>query len=294
MIFPQHTNPELLRADSLSVGFCSIALRHSPVEEAVSRIALAGFSTIELWHPHIKELSLEKLSQLADAWKEMGIGISVLSPYFTFTRGRDKWLESISLADRSVVAARVLQAGKIRTFIDIGPDGLPSQKAKPSDWRRACRALRTICAFDRSLEFVIETHDNTLADTVDSVLRLVEETAEPNLKINFQANTDFMKRGYIESLEELWPHVTHMHWQQMKPDGTPTYLEEQGCIDFQEIGTFLAGRKYRGTISVEYCWQNLESNRIASACEFIREIDAGARRDGFHPEHSSQVAGDRL
>jgi sugar phosphate isomerase/epimerase len=275
----QNTESDRTKAGRSAVGFCSIALRDSPVEEAISEIARSGFSVIELWYPHIKGLRVEELIQLADVWEKNEISVSVLAPYFTFTKGLDKWRESVLLAEDVVAAARAIRAEKIRTFIDIGPDGLPSGKAKPSDWKQACQALKTICAFDRSIEFVIETHDNTLADTLDSVLRLVDETAEPNLKINFQANTDFMGRGYLECLERLWPHISHMHWQQMKPDGTATYIEEPGCIDFMALGALLARRQYQGTISVEYCWPNLERRRIATAHEFIEAINSSKRND---------------
>ncbi|MFZ4681199.1 MAG: sugar phosphate isomerase/epimerase family protein [Terrimicrobiaceae bacterium] len=254
------------------IGFCSIALRSLPINDALERIAASGFDEIEIWYAHVQQKSAAELADLAARGRERGLTFTVLSPYFSFTRGPEKVRESLRTAEDALAVAGLLGIGKIRTFVDVGPDGLPSAGAQAGDWRAACEGLRALCAMDRTREFVVETHRNTLADSLPSVQRLLAEVDEPNLKLNFQANPDFLARGYIACLRELWPHVSHMHWQQILPDEHEGYIEDPGLIDFSELAGLLAEKNYGGTVSVEYCWPDADPTRIATANQFVREI----------------------
>ena len=82
---------------------------------------------------------------------------------------------------------------------------------------------------------VIETHENTLADTLPSIQRVFEEVQRPNLRLNYQGTEDFFERGYFECLETLYPLVSHMHWQQVPPGGVHDFIEESGIIDFPRL-----------------------------------------------------------
>lgn len=254
------------------VSCCSIALREKPVFEAVETIAAAGFSAVELLHSHFRDLNDEGLSALAARCKELQIEITVLSPYFTFTRGAEGVRGSLRTAEKVVRAAGILGVKKIRAFMDIGSDGLPSARAEEIHWQAACGGLRALCALDPSIAFVIETHENTLADTLPSIRRLLAGVPAPNLRLNFQANRDFLKRGYLESLRELLPLTTHFHWQQVDAAGHETYLEEPGVIPFAEVISQLRSANYAGTASVEYCWPDVPPDRLATAARFLASL----------------------
>lgn len=258
------------------IGFCSIALRKLPIEEAIDRIVAGGFREIEIWHAHVQEKTDEELARLAALRAERGLTFTVLSPYLTFTRGPERVFESLKTAEKVLSSAKILGIKKIRTFVDIGPDGLPSAKADESAWKAAISGLRELCAMDPAVEFVVETHKNTLADTLPSVKRLLEETGKPNLKLNFQANEDFLSRGLFSCLEELWTHVSHMHWQQIFPDDGEGYIEEAGLIDFTRLVRVLLERNYQGTASVEYCWLDADPARIGTAWQFLTRVGSNS------------------
>jgi len=261
------------------VLFCSIGLRHKPVTEAFEQIAAAGFRGVEIWWPHIEKLDAEQLRGVAGQCQKLGLAPTVIAPYFAFTRGEEWRQRSIETARAALKAAAILQVKKIRTFVDIGPDGMPSERATEADWAAACAGLRELCDLDPGSEFVVETHENTLADTLPTIQRLFKEVDRPNLRLNFQVNPDFLQRGYMKCLEILYPLVTHMHWDQLREDLSPTYIDEPGRVDFAQMIGWLVAKGYRGTASVECCWNPVDEKRIPSSARFLDTLmgELGAR-----------------
>jgi sugar phosphate isomerase/epimerase len=237
-----------------TISCCSIAFRDRPLHEALAEIARAGFAGVEIWHPHVAQMSGQELQDVAGAGARLGLKMTVLAPYFSFTRGQERRRESLRHAVEVLGTARTLGIGKIRTFVDCGDDGLSSREATAADWKDACDGLKELCALDPDIEFVVETHEATLADSLPSVRRLFHEVGAPNLRLNYQANSDFLERGFLACLQALFPFVSHMHWEQIKSGGGSTYLEESGLIDFAALISLLIERRYQGTASVEYCW----------------------------------------
>ena len=250
----------------------SIALRNDSASHALASIAEAGFRGVEFWYPHLQGKSASELSALAAEARERNLVVPVISPYLTFTQGAQKTLESLRTAEEIIKMAFHFGTTKIRTFVDIGSEGLPSHCASKQQWEEAVQGLRQLCDLDSKLKFVVETHENTLADTLPSVRRLMEEVARPNFKLNYQPNRDFISRGFLACLEALWPMVDHMHWQQHRADGSATYLEEEGLLDFKKLLSVLKSKDYQGTATVEYFWEPVEPSRIASAAQFLSAI----------------------
>ena len=258
------------------VSCCSIAFRDKPITEALESIKAAGFCGVEIWFPHIEKMSEGELRELASLCSESGIRIPVIAPYFSFTRGPEAACQALSTAANAIRVAAILGCKKIRTFVDIGPDGLPSRLADKGDWDAACRGLRELCSMDPSIEFVLEAHENTLADTYPSIIHLFERVEAPNLKLNFQIVPDFLERGYMKCLRELFPLVGHLHLHQVAPRGVHTYIEEAGWIDFHELITFLRRQGYGGTASLEYCWSPVAAGRCDSEAAYLADcFDSG-------------------
>jgi 3-dehydroshikimate dehydratase len=254
------------------ISCCSIALRDQTIFASARKIAHAGFAGIEIWHPHIEKMSQAELGRVGETCASLGLNVTVIAPYFSFTQGRKKSKQSLKSAELVLQAAEILGVKKIRTFIDCGPDGIPSESADANHWISARDGLRKLCAMDPTIQFVVETHENTLADTLPSVRRILEEVALPNLRLNYQATRDFIGRGFLACLEELYPAVSHLHWQQIRLDQSPTYIEEEGVIDFASLIDFLETKEYRGTAAVEYCWMPVQEERIRSARKYLDRL----------------------
>jgi 3-dehydroshikimate dehydratase len=253
------------------VSCCSIAFREKPMDEALESIKAAGFCGVEIWFPHIEKMSEGELRELASLCSKSGIRIPVIAPYFSFTRGPEAARQSLSTGTKAIQAAAILGCKKVRTFVDVGRDGLPSRLADKGNWDAACRGLRELCSMDPGIEFVLEAHDHTLADTYPSIIHLFERVNASNLKLNFQMVSDFLERGYMKCLRELFPLVGHLHLQQVAPGGVHTYVEEPGRVDFRELIAFLRRQDYGGTASLEYCWSPVDAGRCDSGAAYLAD-----------------------
>ncbi len=251
---------------------CSIAFRDEPIEDVVKRYAEIGYDAVEILGRQIEnnsEQSLRDLRKLAD---DRGIKLLVVSPYFILTRNRQHFDESMKTAEWSVNTAHILGATKIRTFTDVAGDGIGSDAATSEHWDQAVEGLQRICAMDRQIEFVVETHPHTLADQVDSIEQLFSRVNQPNLKLNFQPTAPTIAHGLNRAFDRLKDLITHMHLHQLKSDGQGTYVDEPGEVDFPDFTTHIKQGGYAHSISVEYCWKNVPWEKVESAHGYMRSL----------------------
>ncbi len=255
--------------------FCSIAFRGTPIEEIVTRLAKIGYDAVEIWWKHIESRSDSELRDLRKLAADQGIGIEVISPYFWLTQNRDLYDRSIETAGLAIKAARALGCPKIRTFTDAGPTGIGSDVATEEHWDHAVRALQEITHTASDLLFPVETHANTLADTPDSVLGLIERVGAPNLKVLYQAMDE---NSMIAEFDQLREHIAHIHIQNHDAEGTHGPIEE-GVVDIAGLLEHARSTGYRGSLSVEYCHKGATWDQAESAIQWLRSLEgAGSPR----------------
>ncbi|HUT58144.1 MAG TPA: sugar phosphate isomerase/epimerase [Phycisphaerae bacterium] len=259
----------------ITISLCSIAFRDEPIESLVPRIAQIGYDAVEIFGSQIDGKSDEELSALKDLCAEHGLRPLAVAPYLSLTRSREAYDESLACAERFVHYCRVLGAPKFRTFTDVGPKGIGSDVATPQQWAQGIEGLKHITALDRGIAFVMETHPQTLVDTVESIERVLAEVDAPNLKVLYQpGNTDFRQRGIIECWRRLRPHVEHMHIQNHRDDDAPPYVEE-GTLDLPAFFRAVKADGYDGSMSVEYCWRDVPWEKVESACAYLAKYLRG-------------------
>jgi 3-dehydroshikimate dehydratase len=254
----------------ITLSLCSIAFRSQPIEDLVPRIAQTGFDAVEIFGGQIENKSDDEvrgLKKLADRHK---LKVLALAPYFSFTRDQAAYDESVERAGKLVRFSRLLGASKMRTFIDVGPTGVSSAAATPAQWQQGIRGLQTITALDRKITFVIETHPLTLADTIDSTQRVIAEAKSPNLKVLYQAST-FIEAGIFKAFDALRPHIDHLHLHNHNPKDNSHWIEE-GEIDHLALFKRLKETNYRGSASLEYCFQGVTWEKVESAHAYIRQL----------------------
>jgi 3-dehydroshikimate dehydratase len=164
----------------MRISLCTISFRHHLIALGdLARWARANdFDGIEIWGAHARNLALEK----GRDWHWLagqGLFVPMISDYLPLH-------EPQMLREQTLILARIAErwgAGKIRTFA-----GKTSSLETTAEERRATFAsLRAACEIldGHGLKLMVETHPNTLADSLASTCDLIEAADHPALGINF-------------------------------------------------------------------------------------------------------------
>lgn len=192
----------------MRLSVCTISFRHQLV--AISDIAawakMNRFQGIELWGIHALNLS-DQPAYNAHWLAEYQLYVSMLSDYLPLD-GPDQaaWAK----VDRLCALARHWGTHKLRTFAG------QCASAEVSESQRAAmtRRLFLLCerAADQGIRLVVETHPGTLADTVSSTRRLLDEVNHPNLRLNFDVLHIWEAGDDVDrSFAEFLPWIEHLH-----------------------------------------------------------------------------------
>ena len=192
----------------MKLSVCTISFRHHLI--SLERIAHWSqqnqFDSIELWGVHAK--NLRDCPEYDKDWLDaFGLSVSMVSDYLPLDG------DLCSATDSAVkLCCLTCKWGskKLRTFsgskgsavIDVG---------RRQAWTKRLREL-CIIAQDYGLQLVIETHPNTLADTLPSILQLIEEVDHPAMRINFDViHVWEMREDPIVVFNKLEPMIVHLH-----------------------------------------------------------------------------------
>lgn len=194
----------------MKYSVCTISFRHQLISlEDIAKWAKAHqFDAIELWGVHAKNL-LPFPEYNKDWLAAQGLRVSMVSDYFPL----DGDLESsLNNAKEMCEITRSWGAKKLRTF----SGGKSSADTSVSERVAGVQRLREYCqiAEEYGLQLVVETHPNTLADTLDSTLQLIEEVNHPALRINFDVIHVWEMGSDPEfALEKIAPLIVHLHFK---------------------------------------------------------------------------------
>jgi sugar phosphate isomerase/epimerase len=235
----------------MKVGLCTIAYQDRSLEEALERAAAAQFYGVELWGkpPHLPIGAGEAEGRaLGEAIRAHGLEAAVFGSYL---RGIE---EPFAAASEGLLAvARGLRAPLVRVWAaDRG-----SARADAALYALLARNLSALCArgAEIGLRFVLERHDNTLTDTIDSTLRLLEMAPAPNLGVNYQIAGDEDTGAALEGIRRLRGKIWNVHAQnhRREEDGAlrPSDLVS-GEIDYEQVVPSLRRAGYDGYLEIEF------------------------------------------
>lgn len=257
----------------MKICCCTAAMRAEPLESQLPKIAAAGYDGAEIWFHQVDGRSDEELDALRDLARRLRLDIEVIAPDWRLTRTPELREETEQTVARAIRVARRLGAPKIRTLTDSGPNGVGSERATPDHWQTAIAVLRQICEGAPDLRFVVETRPFTLADTSESTERLMREAALPNLRVTFQPSARFD----LGAWRRLRPWIEHVHLTNVTADGRETWLDG-GIYDLGNLVAAVARDGYNHSLSVEYSFEGVTWERLASARAFVAHFFAIGRR----------------
>lgn len=250
----------------------TVAFRSHSLAEAIALADELGYGAVEVWQRHLFETPESEWPAIVRDLAARGMGAPVVAPFLSYTRGPERLEQTRRDAARSVEIAHRLGSGRFRLFTDVGPDGVGSAEATEEQWEAAVREIGMLCRSNPDLIFVTETHPHTLADAVAPIERLMRSVGAPNLMLNFQGIEPFLDEGLLKVAGHFFPKIAHLHWHQMKADGSCTYLAEPGRVDFPAWVAFLNERGYRGTVTIEYCWPGADLEKMRRDVDYLHNL----------------------
>ncbi|PGU12030.1 3-dehydroshikimate dehydratase [Bacillus cereus] len=200
----------------MKYSLCTISFRHQLISftDIVQFAYENGFEGIELWGTHAQNLYMqerETTERELNFLKDKNLEITMISDYLDISLSAD-FEKTIEKSEQLVILANWFNTNKIRTF--AGQKG--SEEFSEQERKEYVKRIRKICDVfaQYNMYVLLETHPNTLTDTLPSTIELLKEVNHSNLKINL----DFLHiwesgADPIDSFHRLKPWTLHYHFK---------------------------------------------------------------------------------
>lgn len=234
-------------------SFCSIAYKFRPeigILDILRDVRVAGYDGVEVWWAHVETKSDAELAEIKAAAAGAKLALPMLSPYLgNFNLAMTNYGEMIARTRAAAPVAVKLGIPLLRAFVGWTCE-CSSLTASEEYWRFNLKGFREMAAIaaDHGLTLALETHGQTLADSVQGVRRLLDE-ADGRLRVNFQlddmaANSKLPDGVAVYEAIKHW--VVHMHVHLTAPDSA----------EAAELRRILAAMRcdgFKGFVSIEHC-----------------------------------------
>ncbi|MBE7148781.1 sugar phosphate isomerase/epimerase [Bacillus mycoides] len=200
----------------MKYSLCTISFRHQLISftDIVQFAYENGFEGIELWGTHAQNLYMqerETTEREIDYLKDKNLEVTMISDYLDISLSAD-FQKTMEKCEQLVTLANWFNTNKIRTF--AGQKG--SEDFSEQERKEYVKRIRMVCDLfaPHNMYILLETHPNTLTDTLPSTLKLLEEVNHPYLKINL----DFLHiwesgADPVDSFHRLKPWIQHYHFK---------------------------------------------------------------------------------
>lgn len=222
-----------------------------------------------------EDCTRERLQEIKEASKRLGIPIICLTPYNSRFNDldravRDREIEGIR---RVIGYARYLGAGYIRIY---GGNFMGNERDETGEkLANLIRSMRILGdeAEEAGVKLVIENHFNTMTVSAADSIKVSREINHPSVGILYdQANLTFtQKEDYREAIQAQAEKIYYMHVKDLAFKGenrefvssdvshpkeeernVVTRIVGEGCLDWPGILTMVKDYGYEGWLSLEY------------------------------------------
>lgn len=187
-------------------GIVSVTFRELSIDGIIDLCRENCLSAIEIGGDvHLRPGDLREAERISVLCREAEV--------FPVSYGSYYRCEENSGAEDVIDTAAALGASNIRIWAgNVGSAAL-SGDMNLRNRANVAAAARNFCraADKRNLSVSFEWHQNTLTDTLDSALRLIEDINEPNLSLYWQPNQFREFETNIYELKAALPHVSNVH-----------------------------------------------------------------------------------
>jgi sugar phosphate isomerase/epimerase len=243
----------------------------------------AGFHAVEVWQYHVSRKTDDAVRALRTRADALSIRMPILGIYPVLHNTGEAAERDRAEAERLLDLAGKLGVRTVKLWAGTKAAGAVS----PEDRMRSLAALAHIAdyATARGLALTIETHENTLCDSVEACLRLIDELNRPEVRVCFQPFDFSNTASTLEAYGQLAPLVTHLHFQGRKSDSFSLLRDAE--IDYRAFVESLAAHGFEGSICIEFVKdcivdrpEQIDLDRVlanaAADARYVRELAASA------------------
>jgi 3-dehydroshikimate dehydratase len=249
---------EGLEVRAMKWSLCSTGNRDKPVEYVLNRVRELGLDGVELWTGHIDEYAERcgAVDGLVDEIRSSGWQVPAISPYTHFTKSDEERAESLAAVEKAAQYAVRFGSPLVRIFLGH----LPSAEASEELWDRAIQTLKqALDLADRyGVNLGLEMHNNTFADSIESIRRIIVDADHPRLRLLFDGFNLYLERtDQAEALEAFYDYTDHVHiknyfWKLDAPESRKPSTVLVGDVDNVKLCEMLRSKGYEGFLSFEY------------------------------------------
>ena len=221
----------------------------APLIDLLPGIKRAGFNALEVWQYHLSRLDRTELGALIRRLDELEMRTDIVGIYPLLHQTGPEGDDAARLAERIMDYTALLGAKVAKVFAGR----VPSEQADEACRARSVERLRTLAkqAARYDMEMTAETHGNTLADTTESTLQLLDELSDvPNFGICYQPYTFKDTGAALAEYDAVAYAVRHVHLQNRDDIGNCRLPD--GWLDYRKLLTHIKQAGFTGPLSLEF------------------------------------------
>ena len=271
----------------MRIGFHSSALHSHPLEDAIDRVAAAGYDAIEFnaedipWAPaHVTPaVTTDQRTRLRRRAQDAGIAISAIGGHISLVEADpEQRRANLDYALGCTDLAADVGAKVDHIFSGMAPEGVPSEDAWAWLVDGAARCIER--GQSRGVTVGFEPVATQFVCTVDGLKRLMNELEPLVLYANYDPS-HYLVHGDDPAggVRTFGGRIAHVHIKDAK--GVPEAYEfpplGQGVIDFSGMISALRETGYEGFLSVEYeanafGYVETEDEILGNSIRFVRDL----------------------
>jgi 3-dehydroshikimate dehydratase len=206
----------------LKPGLLSVTFRELSPEAIINETVKAGLRGIE-WggDRHVLLGDTANARHIGQLTRSAGLEVSAYGAYYAFEDLLDPARQENLIGTPLLDTAEALGTNMIRLW----PGKIGSAEAS-ADWVDAVvHRTRDLAdeAARRDISLGFEYHNDSLTDTAESTLNLLNAIDRPNVSTFWQTNRNGVFGDELDSLDLLKPHITNLHCHHLLPDALPPY-----------------------------------------------------------------------
>ncbi|MGN7381943.1 Inosose isomerase [Chlamydia abortus] len=244
-----------------------------PLEWCVRQTASYGYEGFDVIFPKIMELRpheyTETVKNVRKAMDETGIAFASIGAHTTFVSPRYFDRENgIAKFKKAIDAAADMGAESVVTLLGDGYYDPPlyNLMTRQEAWHQAVTAIQETADYakGKGVDVSIELLQGTIANTVETMIKLIELVDRPNVYTCVDVGTFYTtvkpRMPIKKAIEQLGDRIRNVH---VKDEvGFPNIMQSQhvwfggGFVDFQEMADALKSVGYKHFNAVEWeAWQ---------------------------------------